>query len=574
MASIKQDIKENFRKSFEEHGGIVGQVLKDRREKQEHEKQVTAELAQINVKSTRLKNDGRAFKKIEVSSIQISENLQLINKWADVQVTTHEETHQALKEQQQEAAQQEKLPKISIPNPKEDESTFNSILDLFDKMGKKIKVRFPKGLKKGVKTGLNFAKKILKSPITRVAGTVAIGVAAATYSKGLNQNEDKELEERRKLPPTITTPPKQEEPVAIGNEGRRTASVAAPPPAPSAPPQKQEEPVALNMGGKRSATPAIIQAPPPPLPAPPPAPAAIGNEGRRTATPPPAPTPVAAPKAAATEPKKTLDVTKVAPSVKPPDVAASYASGKQETTSSSVPTLPSVVTVKSDASIDGVNSELAKRVATMAVAFEKETGQKLKINSGIRTNEEQKILYDAKVAELKGDEKKARGVVAEPMAPLGKGKGSLHFKELGGLALDIEPNGSIGLNRLAGTQRQPTGWLEKFGLIRPVQKYNDLKQRWEEDWHVQLANTPPIGDNGAVAGKNGSAVDLGSGKNLPIPTDPNTGAKLVDSSKTVAQLKQEQSQRGVQTVVVTDTTNKTEYTKKKQPQGQTAAAVG
>ena len=555
MATIKQDIKENFRNSMEQNTGIVGQVLKDRREKQIHEKEVDAELSQINIKTTRLKNDGRAFKKIEVSTIQISENLQIINKWADAQVTTQEETHQAL-EQQQEAAQQQKLPKISIPDSKEDGSIFDNILDLFDKMGKKIKTRFPKGLKRGARTVFDATKRLIRNPAVRSAalkGTV--GIAALTYSESLNKNEDKELEERRKQAPTITPP--KEEPAAYGNEQRRVKQAA---PAPEAPAYGNEQRRVKQTAPAPVVTPEALQK----LAVPTPAPAPL----------PPPPAPIPPPTAAVPAPPAPTPKPPKAPTAAPIPAAVSAPPPSATPAGSSVPALSSVVKVKSDASIDGINSELAKRVATMAVAFKKETGKQLTINSGIRTNEEQKQLYDAKVAELKGDEKTARGVVAEPMAPLGRGKGSLHFKERGGLALDIEPNYPDGLNKLAGTQKEPTGWLEKFGLIRPVQKYNKLKQRWEEDWHVQLASTPPVGDDGIVAGKGGVPVDLNSGKSLPIPVNPNTGEKLLDSSKTVEQLKKDQNARGTQTVIMTETTNKTDYEKKKKPQGQTTAAVG
>jgi hypothetical protein len=571
MATIKQDIKENFRDSMEQNTGIVGQVLKDRREKQQHDKEVAAELSEINIKTSRLSNDGSAFKKIELSTIQISENLQIINKWADAQVTTYEETHQALKQQQEEAAaatQSQKLaqPSITIPDPKEDGSIFDSILSLFGNLGKKIKVNFPKIPKGNVPKGkgkFNVVKEGVKrvagffgrnaAPIAKV-GVAGAGVGALLYSGGLNTNEQEELERRRNLPPTITQKPVDYNippPTGAVEANVKTAAKA---------PDLEAAKIAIAQ--PLPPLPPSAPAGPPPVTATLPTPVAttvVSQGGGKSGT-----APGRAPAAATPAPVATAP-TPAAVGAPPPSATPA---------SSSVPALSSVVKVKSDASIDGINSELAKRVATMAVAFKKETGKQLIINSGIRTNEEQKQLYDAKVAELKGDEKTARGVVAEPMAPLGQGKGSLHFKEKGGLALDIEPNYPDGLNKLAGTQKEPTGWLEKFGLIRPIQKYNKLKQRWEEDWHVQLASTPPVGDDGIVAGKGGVPVDLNSGKSLPIPVDPNSGAKLLDSSKTVEQLKKEQNARGTQTVVMTETTNVTEYERKKKPQGQTTAAVG
>lgn len=535
MATIKQNIKENFRNSMEQNTGIVGQVLKDRREKQIHEKEVAAELSQINIKTTRLKNDGRAFKKIEISTIQISKNLQIINKWADAQVTTNEETHQAL-EQQQEVAQPQNLPKISIPDPKEDGSIFDNILDLFDKMGTKIKRRFPKGTSRAKKI-FDVARRVVKSPITRVAGATAIGVGAATYSESLNKNEDKELAERRKQAPTITPPkeapatPAPEAP-AYGNEQRRVKQFA---PTPAVVPEVLQK-LAVP-------TPAPAPLSPPPAPTPPPT-AAVPV--------PPAPPPE--------QPKVAKASTAAsAPAAAP---APSPAAGAPSP-SSSVPALSSVVkTATPTVSLDGIQATFEKAVASMAMKFKQETGKTLSVTSGVRTNEEQKQLYDAKVTQLGGNEAAAKKLVAEPMPPLGKGKGSMHLK---GLAIDINSKGDSGINALAGSRDAPTGWLEKFGLTRPVPK---------EDWHIQLSGTPPAGDVGGVPGKDGNPIDPATGKHMAIPVDPNSGAKLLDSSKTVEQLKKDQNARGTQTVIMTETTNKTDYEKKKKPQGQTTAAVG
>lgn len=549
MATIKQNIKENFRNSMEQNTGIVGQVLKDRREKQIHEKEVAAELSQINIKTTRLKNDGRAFKKIEVSTIQISENLQIINKWADAQVTTNEETHQAL-EQQQEAAQPQNLPKISIPDPKEDESIFDNILDLFDKMGTKIKRRFPKGTSRAKKI-FDVARRVVKSPITRVAGAAAIGVGAATYSESLNKNEDKELEERRKQAPTITPPKEAPATPAAAPVPAPTPAAA---PAPEAPAYGNEQRRVKQAAPTPAVVPEVLQKLAVPTPAPAPLP------------PPPAPTPppiaaVPVPPAPPPEPPKAAKAPTAAsaPAAAP---APSPAAGAPSP-SSSVPALSSVVkTATPTVSLDGIQATFEKAVASMAMKFKQETGKTLSVTSGVRTNEEQKQLYDVKVTQLGGNEAAAKKLVAEPMPPLGKGKGSMHLK---GLAIDINSKGDSGINALAGSRDAPTGWLEKFGLTRPVPK---------EDWHIQLSGTPPAGDVGGVPGKDGNPIDPATGKHMAIPVDPNSGTKLLDSSKTVEQLKKEQSARGTQTVIMTETTNKTDYEKKKKPQGQTTAAVG
>lgn len=563
MATIKQDIKENFRDSMEQNTGIVGQVLKDRREKQQHDKEVAAELSEINIKTSRLSNDGSAFKKIELSTIQISENLQIINKWADAQVTTYEETHQALKQQQDEAAaatQSQKLaqPSITIPDPKEDGSIFDSILSLFGNLGKKIKVKFPKIPKGNVPKGkgkFNVVKEGVKrvagflgrnaAPIAKV-GVAGAGVGALLYSGGLNTNEQEELERRRNLPPTLTQKP---------------VDYSVPPPTGAVEVNAKTAAKASALEAAKKATTQPLPPLPPSAPAAPPPVAAtlltpvattvISQGGGRSGT-----APGRAPAAAAATP-----VSSASPASPPPPFPTT--AGKQETVPSSTPALTSVVkTADPGVSLDGMQATFEKAVATMAVSFKNETGKPLLATSGVRSNEKQKELFDAKVASLGGNEAAAKKLVAEPMPPLGKGKGSMHLK---GLAIDINSKGDAGINALAGTRDAPTGWLEKFGLTRPVPK---------EDWHIQLSGTPPAGDVGGVPGKDGNPIDPSTGKHMAIPVDPNSGAKLLDSSKTVEQLKKEQNARGTQTVIMTETTNVTEYERKKKPQGQTTAAVG
>ena len=83
-----------------------------------------------------------------------------------------------------------------------------------------------------------------------------------------------------------------------------------------------------------------------------------------------------------------------------------------------------------------------------------------------------------------------------------------------GLAVDVKPTqGSYGagpykgfLNELAGTRTKSTGWLESFGLSRPVP---------DEDWHIQLAGTTPTGDSKLTpSDKGGQAIDVSTGKQV------------------------------------------------------------
>lgn len=173
--------------------------------------------------------------------------------------------------------------------------------------------------------------------------------------------------------------------------------------------------------------------------------------------------------------------------------------------------LSSATQVQSGVDVKGIQPTLAGRVAAAAADFKAKTGKKLMITSGFRSNEKQKELWDAKLAANGGNVEATRKMVAEPAAPLGNGRGSQHMI---GLAIDINSKGESGLNVLAGPRTKSTGWLESFGLTRPVNN---------EDWHVQLLGTPATPDNpdkpGApvtVVSKDG-ATDPSTGEKKPLP---------------------------------------------------------
>ena len=217
--------------------------------------------------------------------------------------------------------------------------------------------------------------------------------------------------------------------------------------------------------------------------------------------------------------------------------------------------LASVASVQSGVDLTGIHPEFEKRLVAMASAFKEETGKKLLITSGYRSNEKQAELFRAKVAELGGNEAAAAKLVARPMPPLGTGKGSFHLK---GLAIDINSKGPGGLNALAGSRDNPTGWLEKFGLIRNVPR---------EDWHVQPSGTLPTADNpenpGAptlVAGKDGKPMDLASGKKESLAqAEPKTssasGSAVSTASTDVASGQRQQMKPQTPIIVNAPTTN-------------------
>jgi len=172
-----------------------------------------------------------------------------------------------------------------------------------------------------------------------------------------------------------------------------------------------------------------------------------------------------------------------------------------------------------DISSGKMNSDLSSRVSAMATAYKEKTGKTLTINSGYRDTAEQQKLWDAENPHM--------GAVARPGT-------SLHEK---GLAFDIQAQGPEGLNVLAGPRTASTGWLESFGLIRPVGPDVNPKMKKSEDWHVQLAGTSPSPDSKVVANKSGSAVDISSGKTNKSGNDIDNiskeNAKLKESTKEI-----------------------------------------
>jgi len=195
------------------------------------------------------------------------------------------------------------------------------------------------------------------------------------------------------------------------------------------------------------------------------------------------------------------------------------------------------ITKKADPGVDTskFNGEFQRRIELMATAFKQETGKMLMITSGYRSNEKQKELYDADLAKNNG---RPSGKVAQPMAPLGQGAGSVHMK---GFGVDINSKGPDGLNVLAGTRDKPTGWLEKFGLIRNVKG---------EDWHVTIAGAASTPDDAEVPDSKGNAVNVATGKVVE-------GANIGKSSNEIAIEQRNQSKPKNPTVVNASITNNT-----------------
>jgi len=269
----------------------------------------------------------------------------------------------------------------------------------------------------------------------------------------------------------------------------------------------------------------------------------------------PAEAPAPTPTPAAAAPSSAPTPAAPAPATPPPPTAPSPA-GEIKAPAGG---LSGVATLQSGVDTSGLNPEFEKRVAAMAADFKAKTGKSLLVTSGVRSNEKQKELYDKKVAELGGNEAAARKLVAEPMPPLGKGKGSFHLK---GFALDINSKGAAGLNALAGPRTAPTGWLESYGLSRPVAN---------EDWHIQPSGSVPTADNpvnpGAptlVADKSGKPIEVNSGKKEtigPAASPPSTGTQVAAASSDVAAGQRQQAKPSTPVNINASTTNNTKINK-------------
>ena len=212
------------------------------------------------------------------------------------------------------------------------------------------------------------------------------------------------------------------------------------------------------------------------------------------------------------------------------------------------PSLSSMVKVMPGVDITSLAPDFANRLSLMAKDFYEKTKIKLQINSGYRSPEKQKELYDEYIARG-GKENKNLAPVARPGT-------SYHEKKL---AVDIQatsrPKGEGStkgfLNELAGYVDEPTGWLEKFGLSRPVTSAKVGAKR-KEDWHIQIASSAPTPDapagSSTAADNRGNPVDVSTGKE-------DVGSDLAKKSSDVSKEQRKQSKSKNPTYVNSHTTN-------------------
>lgn len=195
--AFSENLREGIRSSFEKNGGIFGQALQYRREKQEHEKAVQQEIKTINKGTLRLSSTRNTLANLETSFLAISKNMQLIAKAYEAQVTLQEETNAALGvPQQQPTSQPIQRQAAAIqkqlegPQKQEQSSLFDKIFDLLDDLGRKTRGGRPPRMPRGPKGTGKFGKlgkfgKMGGRLLGRVAGPASLAIGAYEASEFL-----------------------------------------------------------------------------------------------------------------------------------------------------------------------------------------------------------------------------------------------------------------------------------------------------------------------------------------------------------------------------------------------------
>ena len=91
------DARDALRETLESNTGFIGQVLRAKREKDERADQTANNVRKIKETTSQLTSTSRTLQNMEVSFIQISQNVQRMAKFFDALVVTQDETNEALK---------------------------------------------------------------------------------------------------------------------------------------------------------------------------------------------------------------------------------------------------------------------------------------------------------------------------------------------------------------------------------------------------------------------------------------------------------------------------------------------
>ncbi len=147
------DARDALRETLENSTGFVGQVLRARREKDERAGESAGKVRTIKQTTAQLTSTSRTLQNMEVSFIQISQNVQKMAKFFDAFVVTQDETNEALKNAARDKQRQQralgggdksaKVLQTTIgkdsPEDKQQSSLFDMLSGLLDGIGRNTK---------------------------------------------------------------------------------------------------------------------------------------------------------------------------------------------------------------------------------------------------------------------------------------------------------------------------------------------------------------------------------------------------------------------------------------------------
>jgi putative chitinase len=183
---VNKELKEEIRNKFEQNTGIIGQTMRARRKQAERYAETTKEVERVEQLTQKFVSTDDVLKRMEVSFIQISKNVQLIAKAMDAQVTLQEETHAAIERPQLEIGNKRKISSTqaqaisSLVDDKDERSLLGKLSDMVGKF-KKTPTLSPKAAAK--QAGKEAAKKAVAKGATKEAAKQAGKEAAKKASK-------------------------------------------------------------------------------------------------------------------------------------------------------------------------------------------------------------------------------------------------------------------------------------------------------------------------------------------------------------------------------------------------------
>lgn len=190
---FKQNIKEDFRASFEKNTGIVGQMMQKKRKNAEHQKEIAKEVGAIKATTSKVQSASATLNRMETSFIQISKNFQLLAKAMDASITLQDETDAAMRKSapggvspKPQAVAQQKAIVGGMADNKEEEGMLDKISGIVGLLGA------AKGLLKGGAKILKGGVKVAGKVSGKVAGKIGAAVAGKEVAKKIGKDVIKE----------------------------------------------------------------------------------------------------------------------------------------------------------------------------------------------------------------------------------------------------------------------------------------------------------------------------------------------------------------------------------------------